>query len=79
MLHLLNQELLQVDQQRAELESTNGLIMNIEAGMDAGEAGTKEVVDAVNMQLMRNSDSRMPISNTSRSQVTTGRRPSFQD
>jgi hypothetical protein len=43
------------------------------------ENKSKEVVDAVNIQLMRNSDSRMPISNTSRSQVTTGRRPSFQD
>ena len=37
------------------------------------------MMDAVNAQLMRSSDSRMPISNTSRSVTTKGRQPSFQD
>ena len=37
------------------------------------------MIDAVNQQLMSNSDSRMPISNTSRSVTTRGRQPSFQD
>jgi len=36
-------------------------------------------MDAVNAQLMKSSDSRMPISNTSRSVTTRGRQPSFQD
>ena len=40
---------------------------------------SREAVQAVNMQLMNSSDSRMPISNSSRSIVTTGRKPSFQD
>jgi len=37
------------------------------------------MMDAVNAQLMKNNDSRMPISNTSKSVRTTGRQPSFQD
>ena len=37
------------------------------------------MMDAVNAQLMKNYDSRMPISNTSKSVRTTGRQPSFQD
>ena len=37
------------------------------------------MMDAVNAQLMKNSDSRMPISNTSKSVTTRGRRPSFQN
>ena len=43
------------------------------------ENKSREAVQAVNMQLMSNSDSRMPISNSSRSRVTTGRQASFQD
>tara|TARA_R110000782_G_scaffold60737_4_gene125430 strand:+ start:560 stop:1060 length:501 start_codon:yes stop_codon:yes gene_type:complete len=43
------------------------------------EQKSREAVGAVNAQLMRNSDSRMPISNTSRSRVTTGKQPSFQE
>ena len=38
-----------------------------------------DMMDAVNAQLMKNSDSRMPISNTSKSVTTRGRRPSFQN
>jgi len=43
------------------------------------ENKSREAVQAVNMQLMNSSDSRMPISNSSRSKITTGRRASFQD
>ena len=43
------------------------------------ENKSKEMMDAVNAQLMRNNDSRMPISNTSKSVTTRGRQPSFQD
>ena len=38
-----------------------------------------QMMDAVNQQLMNQSTSQMPISNTSKSSVTKGRRPSFQD
>jgi len=38
-----------------------------------------EMMDAVNQQLMSQSNSQSPISNTSKSSVTKGRRPSFQD
>ena len=37
-----------------------------------------DMMDAVNAQLMKNSDSRMPISNTSKSVTTRGRRPLFR-
>ena len=43
------------------------------------ENKASDMMDAVNAQLMKNSDSRMPISNTSKSVTTRGRRPSFQD
>ena len=43
------------------------------------ENRSREAVDAVNAQLMRTSDSRMPISNSSRTNVTRGRTASFQD
>jgi hypothetical protein len=36
-------------------------------------------MDAVNSQLMRQSNSTMPISNTSKSSVTKGRVPTFQE
>jgi hypothetical protein len=36
-------------------------------------------MDAVNQELMNQSTSQMPISNTSKSSVTKGRRPSFHD
>tara|TARA_R110000772_G_scaffold127097_6_gene234231 strand:- start:3269 stop:3760 length:492 start_codon:yes stop_codon:yes gene_type:complete len=41
------------------------------------ENKSREMIDAVNSQLEKSSDSRMPISNRSRSQVTKGRLPSF--
>ncbi len=37
-----------------------------------------QLMDAVNSQLMRGNNSRMPISNTSKSTVTKGRQPTFQ-
>ena len=43
------------------------------------ESKANDMMDAVNAQLMKNSDSRMPISNTSKSVTTRGRQPSFQD
>ena len=43
------------------------------------ETNANDMMDAVNAQLMKNSDSRMPISNTSKSVTTRGRRPSFQN
>ena len=43
------------------------------------ESKANDQMEAVNSQLMKNSDSRFPISNTSRSVTTRGRQPSFQD
>jgi hypothetical protein len=43
------------------------------------ENRSREAVDAVNSQLMRSSDSRMPVSNSSRTRVTRGKGASFQD
>ena len=38
-----------------------------------------DLMNAVNSQLMNNSDSRMPIFNNSKSTVTKGKSPKFQD
>ena len=43
------------------------------------ENKANDQMDAVNAQLMKNSDSRMPISNTSRSVTARGRVPNFQE
>jgi hypothetical protein len=43
------------------------------------ENKANDQMDAVNAQLMKSSDSRMPITNSSRSVTTRGRQPSFQD
>ena len=43
------------------------------------ENKANDQMDAVNAQLMKSSDSRMPISNTSRSVTTRGRVPNFQE
>ena len=43
------------------------------------EGKSQEMVDAVNQQLMGSNDSRMPIRNTSKSSVTKGRTPNFQE
>ena len=42
------------------------------------EEQSSNMVDAVNQQLMSQSDSRMPIRNSSKSQVTKGKTPKFQ-
>ena len=42
------------------------------------ENKSSEMVDSVNQQLMSQSDSRMPIRNSSKSQVTKGKTPKFQ-
>ena len=49
-----------------------------ESRKDFYEGRSREMVDAVNQQLMSQSDSRMPIRNNSKTQVTKGRTPSFQ-
>ena len=43
------------------------------------ENRSREMMDAVNSQLQSHQDSRMPISNASKSQVVKGRLPNFQD
>ncbi len=43
------------------------------------ETKANDMMDAVNAQLMKSSDSRMPISNSSKSVTTRGKQPSFQD
>ena len=43
------------------------------------ENKANDMMDAVNAQLMRGNNSRMPISNSSKSVTTRGRQPSFQD
>jgi len=43
------------------------------------ENKSAQLMRAVNSQLENSSDSRMPISNNSKSTVTRGRRPSFQE
>jgi hypothetical protein len=43
------------------------------------EKKANDMMDAVNAQLMKSSDSRMPISNTSKSVTTRGRQPTFQE
>jgi CBS domain-containing protein len=40
---------------------------------------SKAMNDAINSQLMGSNNSRMPISNNSKSKVITGRQPNFQD
>jgi hypothetical protein len=43
------------------------------------ENQSKEMVDAVNQQLMNQNDARMPIRNNSKTQVTKGKTPTFQN
>jgi hypothetical protein len=43
------------------------------------ENQSKEMVDAVNQQLMNQNDGRMPIRNNSKTQVTRGKTPTFQN
>ena len=43
------------------------------------ENKSNQMMDAVNAQLMKGNNSRMPITNSSKSVITKGRQPSFQD
>ena len=43
------------------------------------EDKSNTMMDAVNAQLMKGNNSRMPITNSSKSVITKGRQPSFQD
>ena len=43
------------------------------------ENKANNMMDAVNAQLMKGNNSRMPITNSSKSVITKGRQPSFQD
>ena len=59
-------------------------LAKIEKGQHAArtrhfENKSKDLVSAVEAQMEGKSDSRMPISNNSKSQIVKGRQPSFQD
>jgi len=64
---------------RGDLALAKKPIVKVRARQKFYEKKANEQMDAVNAQLMKNSDSRMPISNTSKSVTTRGRQPSFQD
>jgi len=50
-----------------------------ESRKDFYEGRSREMVDAVNAQLMNSSDSRMPISNNRRTKVSRGKQAKFQE
>ena len=54
-------------------------VTKVKARQKFYEKKANDMMDAVNAQLMKGSDSRMPISNSSKSVTTRGRQPSFQD
>jgi len=64
---------------RGDLALAKKPTVKVKARQKFYENKANEQMDAVNAQLMKNSDSRMPISNTSKSVTTRGRQPSFQD
>jgi len=64
---------------RGDLALAKKPTVKVKARQKFYEDKANEQMDAVNAQLMKNSDSRMPISNTSKSVTTRGRQPSFQD
>jgi len=64
---------------RGDLALAKKPTVKVRARQKFYEDKANEQMDAVNAQLMKNSDSRMPISNTSKSVTTRGRQPSFQD
>jgi len=64
---------------RGDLALAKKPTVKVKARQKFYEKKANEQMDAVNAQLMKNSDSRMPISNTSKSVTTRGRQPSFQD
>ena len=59
--------------------SINNIDINIIAQKPKIKKYANKMMDAVNAQLMKNSDSRMPISNNSKSTVIKGRQPNFQE
>jgi|TARA_Y100000034_G_scaffold131580_1_gene192631 hypothetical protein len=64
---------------RGDLALAKKPTVKVRARQKFYENKANEQMDAVNAQLMKNSDSRMPITNTSKSVTTRGRQPSFQD
>jgi hypothetical protein len=54
-------------------------VAKVKARREFYEKKANDMMDAVNAQLMKSSDSRMPISNSSKSVTTRGRQPTFQD
>ena len=64
---------------RGDLALAKKPTVKVKARQKFYEKKANEQMDAVNAQLMKNSNSRMPISNTSKSVTTRGRQPSFQD
>ena len=64
---------------RGDLALAKKPTVKVKARQKFYENKANDMMDAVNAQLMKNSDSRMPISNTSKSVTTRGRQPSFQD
>ena len=64
---------------RGDLALAKKPTVKVKARQKFYENKANEQMDAVNAQLMKNSNSRMPISNTSKSVTTRGRQPSFQD
>ena len=64
---------------RGDLALAKMPIGKVKARRKFYEKKANDMMDAVNAQLMKGSDSRMPISNSSKSVTTKGRVPSFQD
>ena len=64
---------------RGDLALAKKPTVKVRARQKFYEDKANEQMDAVNAQLMKSSDSRMPITNTSKSVTTRGRQPSFQD
>ena len=64
---------------RGDLALAKKPTVKVKARQKFYENKANEQMDAVNAQLMKSSDSRMPITNTSKSVTTRGRQPSFQD
>ena len=54
-------------------------VAKVKARREFYEKKANDMMDAVNAQLMKSSDSRMPISNSSKSVTTRGRQPTFQE
>ena len=64
---------------RGDLALAKGSAKRMQSRAEFYSNRSKEMVDAVNSQLMNQSTSAYPIHNTSKSTVTRGRNPSFND